>query len=257
MSKSTAAVLPAYCFSNVIEPCSAKPLVFDRHYLLYCAQGSIRIEVDNLAWVLPPSRALWIPANTKITVDIKQRVQCCSLLFDTASFASPFEQCQVLTLPTLLKDMILHSKIWGPDRSVADELAQHFFAAIVQMCGQLKEQPFALWVPRGQSERVRKALDYTQQHLSEPVTLVQIAAQVGSTERSLSRLFMRETNMRWSHIQRQMRMIKAIELLSNSQDKVLTVSLSVGYQSLSSFNRAFKEFTGFTPKVFQAQFYEN
>ena len=255
MSQPTA-VLPAYCFSNAIEPCSAKPLVFDRHYLLYCAKGSIRIEVDNLSWILPPSRALWIPANTSIKVDIKQRVQCCSLLFDTESFASPFEQCQVLALPVLLKDMILHSKVWGPDRPFADELAQHFFAAIVQMCGQLKEQPFALWVPRGQSGRVRQALDYTQQYLSEPITLAHIAQQVGSTERSLSRLFMRETNMRWSHIQRQMRMIQAIELLSNSQDKVLTISLTVGYQSLSSFNRAFKEFTSLTPKEFRAQFYE-
>jgi len=255
MRKQSAALLAAYCYSSAIEPCSAKQLLFDRHYLLYCAQGSIRIQVDDRYWILPPSRALWIPANTAIKVDIKQRVQCCSLLFDTDSFASPFEQCQVLTLPILLKDMILHSKIWGADTPALDELAQHFFAVIVQMCAQLKDQPNALWVPRGQSQRVRQALAYTQQHLAEVITLTQIARQVGSTERSLSRLFMRETKMRWSHIQRQMRMIQAIELLSNSNDKVLTISLSVGYQSLSSFNRAFKEFTSFTPKEFRTQFY--
>ncbi len=251
--KSTA--LPAYCFSNSIEACSGKALQFDRHYLLYCARGSLRIDVADRYWILPPSRALWIPAGTEIHVDIKQRIDCCSLLFATDFIQSPFEVCQVLTLPHLLQEMILHAKQWGPQTEHFDELARHFFASIVHMCGQLKHQPSVLWVPKGHSDKVRKALLITQQHLAEPITFASIAQDVASTERSLARAFKRETKMSWTQIQRQMRMIEAIELLSQSNQKILAISLAVGYQSLSSFNRAFKDFTSMTPKEFSTEFY--
>ena len=61
--------------------------------------------------------------------------------------------------------------------------------------------------------------------------------------------------MTWSQLLRHMRMIQAIELLSNLDSQMITISLQVGYHSLSSFNRAFKEFTSLTPTEFRRQYY--
>ncbi len=243
--------MPAYCFSSLVEPCLAKSLCFDQHYLLYCAKGSLRLEIGERDWVLLPSRAVWIPAGTSIRVDIERPIECCSLLFSPDFIDNPISRCQVLTLPSLLRDMILHARRWGPDRQAFDELSRHFFLSIANMCGDLVDQPNELWLPKGKSAKVIKVLALTQQYLAEEVTLSELAEQVGSSERSLSRSLHRETTMSWTQIQRQMRMIRAVELLNCSDDKILSISLAVGYQSLSSFNRAFKEYTSLTPGEFR------
>ncbi|EPJ50228.1 MAG: hypothetical protein OFPI_20530 [Osedax symbiont Rs2] len=247
--------LPAYCFNSSFPVSPAKTMQFDRHYLLYSAKGVLRIEAEDRYWILPPSRALWIPAKTAIEIEISQPVECCSILFDLDFINPVFSRCQVLALPNVLKEMILHSRKWGPDCTEFDAYAKHFFQSIAHLCAELKDLPSELWTPKGQSKKIKQALNYTQKNLSGPITFTDIASHTAMTERSLARAFGTETDMTWSQLLRHMRMIQAIELLSNLDLQMLTISLDVGYQSLSSFNRAFKEFTSLTPSEFRREYY--
>jgi len=247
--------LPAYCFNSSFPACPPKKMQFDRHYLLYSAKGVLRIEAEDRYWLLPPSRALWIPADTAIEIEISHPVQCCSILFAKDFINSTFSRCQVLALPNVVKEMILHSRKWGPDCTEFDDYAKHFFQSIAHLCAELKDLPSELWIPKGQSKRIKQALQYTQKNLSQPITFTDIAQHTATTERSLARAFKTETDMTWSQILRHMRMIHAIELLSNLDVQMITISLEAGYHSLSSFNRAFKEFTSLTPREFRSEYY--
>ena len=67
--------LAAYCFHKAFDPQPPMVLEGDRHYLLYSAKGAIRLEAEDRHWMLPPSRAAWIPANTPITVTLTQPIE--------------------------------------------------------------------------------------------------------------------------------------------------------------------------------------
>ncbi len=61
--------------------------------------------------------------------------------------------------------------------------------------------------------------------------------------------------MTWRQMQRRMRMIHAMELLSNIDGKIIQIAFEVGYSSLSAFNHAFREFCGITPSEFRAKYF--
>ena len=79
----------------------------------------------------------------------------------------------------------------------------------------------------------------------------EVAKAAHLSERSLARKMVEETGLTWGAMLRRMRMSRALELLSTTNDSILAVSLQVGYRSLSAFNKAFRDFTGFTPSAFR------
>lgn len=74
------------------------------------------------------------------------------------------------------------------------------------------------------------------------------------TPRTLARRLLAETGQRWGEILRRMRMIRAIEMLAETDLAVTEIALSVGYQSLSAFNASFRSFTGQTPTAYRDGF---
>lgn len=104
---------------------------------------------------------------------------------------------------------------------------------------------------------MQRALEYTQNHLAEDHSFADVAKAAHQSTRSLARLFTTETGMTWRQMQRRMRMIRAIELLSNADDRILNIAFDVGYNSLSSFNRAFRDYAGHSPGEFRNLFYSS
>ncbi|MBT3789832.1 MAG: helix-turn-helix transcriptional regulator [Alphaproteobacteria bacterium] len=253
----TQTALQAYCFSKVFEPEPAKVMQFDRHYLLYSARGAIRLEAEDRNWVLPPSRAAWIPADTEIRIEITHEVDCCSVLYHKDFVDSPVTSCQVLTLSPIAREMILHTRRWGPELPALDDHALSFFRTLAGTCAELAATPSEVWTPRGKSRAMQKALAFTQDHLATDCTFADVAKAAGQSTRSLARSFASEAGMTWRQMQRRMRMIRALELLSNVEDRVLNVAFDVGYNSQSSFNRAFREFSGYSPGEFRARYYSS
>ena len=51
----------------------------------------------------------------------------------------------------------------------------------------------------------------------------------------------------------QARLLRAMTLLAEPRPSVLEVAMTVGFESLSSFNRAFRQGTGETPSAYRRQ----
>jgi AraC-like DNA-binding protein len=59
--------------------------------------------------------------------------------------------------------------------------------------------------------------------------------------------------MSWRNYMIQARLLRAMALLAEPGPSVLHVAGAVGFESLSSFNRAFRERTGVTPSAYRKQ----
>ncbi len=243
--------LPAFCFYKEFDPEPAKEIVFDRHYLLYAAKGSMRFETDAKSWVLPPSQAAWIVANRPVIIDMPRPITCCSVLFATDFISAPTDSCTIFEVTPLAREMILACRKWGPELTQLAPDDMQFFSTLANVCNDLAKTPSITWIPSGRSKTTKQAIEFTRKHLNQDISFDDIAKASGASTRTLARRFADETNFTWRQLQRRMRMISAIELLSDETNSITTVALNVGYKSVSAFNAAFKEFTHKSPSEYR------
>ena len=101
------------------------------------------------------------------------------------------------------------------------------------------------------NDYVREVKHYIFNHYGEELTLDILANNVHLTPKYLSDLFKREEQIGLTKYINQIRMEKAIELLTHSHHRVSEISQLVGFNSHSYFIRNFQKYTGQTPEKFR------
>lgn len=244
----------AYSFVRTFAPELARDLCVDRHYLLCASAGTLRLEAQGQAWLLPPARAALIEAGQPIRVSIPRPVTTASVLFDTGFAPATPAPLTVFDLNPLARALLAECRTWGERDEPLTAYAETLFAALAAVTWRLAEQPSPAVVPAGRSPELRRALELTEQRLGGEVRFEDVAAEVGLAPRSLARRFEEETGMTWRSVLRRMRVLGAIEELAAGDTPVTEIAFMVGYTSLSAFNTAFRELTGRTPTEYRASF---
>ena len=244
--------LPAFCIYRDFPPEADKTVQFDCHYLLYAAKGTMRLQAAGRSWTLPPARAALIAAGAPITLSIAATITCCSALFSPDDYAVPEAPLRVLDMSPLARELILACREYDPEISVLNSDGRQLFDTLYMLATRAAEAKNEMWMPVGQSQAVRYALEITEQRISEPLSFGEIAQTVGLTERTLARRFQDEVNMPWRDCLRRLRIIRAVEALANPERQITQIAMDVGYSSSSAFNSAFLDFTGQTPTGFRA-----
>jgi AraC-like DNA-binding protein len=88
---------------------------------------------------------------------------------------------------------------------------------------------------------------------TEPLTLRTLAAELGYDHRYLTNLIQKELHSTFRHLLNEYRISRAEELLLRTDSPVEQIAGECGYESLCSFNRNFKGFTGTTPTAWRAR----
>ncbi len=240
----------AYCFFQDLAPRPPLDAAFERDYLLYAAKGALRVSVGRDHWVLPPSFAAWVPANTPIVVKIDTPVTTCSVL-TTPGFCEGLPgRPSVFQMSPLARQMINYCKNWGNDADHPPQ-AEPFFLAFLNVCAVLATASVNVKRPTATDPAVQRAIDITEAGLATAIAAGEVARQASMSERSLQRRFRDDVGMSWSEALTQLRMIKAGELLAMGDRSVIEISGEVGFNSLSAFNRAFRKFAESTPTEFR------
>lgn len=89
---------------------------------------------------------------------------------------------------------------------------------------------------------------------SEQVEIAKIAAEVGTTDRTLSRKFSRLYGQSPAAYLRSRRCAAAATLLSSTELAVEEISWRVGYADASAFSRAFRGYAGASPAAYRAAY---
>jgi len=241
----------AYGFSRDFPPLDGEWLSFPSHYLLYAADGVMRLRTENAQWLLPPQRAAWISANVRISVRSSSSIACRSILFSPDFIVAPSVECAVFAVTPLAREMILHAMRWGVDRDPADEMADHFFAALAALCREWIGEGCQFRLPRARSRELARAMEYTIEHLGGRPTFAGAAEAARLSERTLARRFEQEAQTSWRRFLQSARIMRAMELLAAAGSAVAEVAFDVGYESVAAFTTAFREFTGETPTAYR------
>lgn len=222
-----------------------------RHQLLYAYEGAVRLEVPDASYVLPPQRAAFIPTGVPHLTMI-HNTRIASVYLSPRLVPRPPRDVRILSVTPLMREMILHAGRWSPDRPAKDRSANAFFASLAALCAEWLEHPVPARLPRGRSPEVRAAIDYLTANLAD-ATLPRAARRAATSERNLRRKLTEELGTGFRPLLAQARLMRAMELLADPTQRVTTVALTLGYESLSAFSHAFKRATGELPSVYRAR----
>ena len=90
-------------------------------------------------------------------------------------------------------------------------------------------------------------LDYIDVHITEKLSLAELAKKAGLTESSFSRWFAKTNGISFKRYVMERRISLAVILLQTTNLKIIDIALECGFDSTSGFYDAFKKVTGTTP----------
>src|SRR4029077_20979060 len=77
--------------------------------LIFASQGVMTLRTDQGTWVVPPMRAVWIPADTPHSVAMSGPVSMRTLYFLPKLCRTLRGKCFVMNVSALLRELILHA----------------------------------------------------------------------------------------------------------------------------------------------------
>lgn len=211
-----------------------------RHQLLFSAAGSITIELDNTLCLLPPRRAAWIPAGTVHRAIMTGTMAYRSLYFSCTLPLSTLP-LQIVEVNPLFFEVIERMAFWQWGMP-----AEQQSSLITVFCEEIKNAQRENWTLRFPSDsRLITWLDKVRKG-ELPPRLGQLVQKVGACERTISRIFIRETGMSYQSWRQQWRLLKAMEMLCDGRS-LSQVAQQLDFVSDSAFIVFFRQYTGTTP----------
>lgn len=215
--------------------------------LIYGIRGVMEVVSGSNMWLVPPSFALWIPAETRHRIHMAGAVSMRTLYFRRGLVRMP-RGSPVLHVTPLLRELILEAirmeKVPAPvprQRALRDLLIFHLESAT--------SVPTFIALPRD-----GRALAVAREILAAPADSRPLAALcrgAGVSVRTVERLFLKEVGLDFGAWRRQARLTRAVELLAKGLP-VKEVSFQIGYRQPSAFVESFKRCFGMTPRAWKA-----
>jgi AraC-like DNA-binding protein len=217
--------------------------VHDRHQLAWAANGVLTVIAEAGTWVLPPARALWIPAGVPHETIASERSTMRTLYLQTELSPVAWSAPQPVAVTHLLAALIEHlsnTTLEASHRARAEALVLDLLEPI---------DVAAIEVTMPTDER---ALDVARALIADPGDPRSLAAwgrAVGASGRTLTRAFLTDTGIPFSRWRTSVRLRAALPRLAVGEP-VASVAGDVGYETPSAFVAAFRRETGVTPGAY-------
>lgn len=213
----------------------------------------MRVTTGDGSWVLPPGRALWVPAGCTHEIFCRDAVEMRTVYLmpegdepsrgagsTSGSGAATWpENCMVWRVSALMREIIFRL---ASDHDARQD--QHLLALLLAEIEVINVLP--LHLPEPGDPKIKIITRTLYDAPADDRTLEDWAAELNLSPRTLIRRFQAETGMTFRQWRRQARLLVALERLA-AKEPVTSVAYDVGYEGLSAFIEAFRQAFGVTP----------
>jgi AraC-like DNA-binding protein len=263
MKRKPTLSLQAIGDTHPVQPTLERPvrgrtraLVVDAHFephhhpwaqLAYCAQGLIQVTVSDdgheTTYILPPSRAVWIPPGVRHAVTVLEATELRTVYLHPGATPADWVHCRVMVVSKLMRELIRALEASTPSRreEALMTLALHEI---------VHADTHSLGVPLPRDKRLRTLCESVIEDPGKCATLADWAMDVGASERTLARLFRTELSTTFQQWRQQAILAHALPMLARGVS-VSQVSAASGYASDSAFSAMFKSAMGHPPSYFR------
>lgn len=233
---------PAFVFS---EKCDAGPGQWHAHrraQLIHASEGILTVHTERGTWVVPPQRGVWVLSGVAHRIAANKRFLLRTLYAEPEMVTLP-QDCCVVAIDRLVAELLVAASAFGPDYPCVGPEAR-LVAVILDRLPGLQVAP--LHLPQPRDPRLLQITRLLQINPAEEKTIEELASAAGMTARTAARFFAKETGLTFGQWRRQLRLLRALELLGDGAS-VTRVAIEVGYQDVSSFIAVFTDAFGTTP----------
>ena len=212
--------------------------------LIYASRGLMEVASGQSLWKIPPHFGLWIPARTPHQIQMAESVSMRTLYLRPA-LSRLRRECTVLHVGPLFRELIVEIVRIGQLRE-RNRIERALRDLLVVELERASPVPTGITLPK--DERALEVAQTLMENPAKRIPLKSMCLTAGVSVRTLERTFRREVGTDFECWRRQVRLMKAVELLVSGQ-RIKEVAYSVGYQHPSAFVTLFRETFGTTPKA--------
>ncbi len=216
--------------------------------LVFAREGVIAVESGNVCWVVPTSRAIWVPADLPHSIKMYGKVFMQTVYFDSGAETKIDLKCAAYEITSLLRELIAFVCRKGIINSDTDEHCNLIDFLTFQV---RKLKPFPLMVPMPSDQRAKRLASRLIDNPGTDQSLANHCEECGTSLRTMQRVFSQEIGMPLSRWRNQVMMVHAIQLLAS--DRTITqCSLELGFESVSAFIFSFRKYFGVSPGQYRS-----
>jgi AraC-like DNA-binding protein len=214
--------------------------------LIYAVRGVMVIRTEMGQWIVPTTRALWMPGSMTHEIRMVGHVRMRTIYVRPSASTDLPADCAVVAVSPLLNALIVEAvnvRVPYPQHSRDGRLMRLLIDEIVQMPTLPLNLPYPS-DPRLQviHERIMKTPD-------DPSTAADWAKTFRIDPRTIHRLFVRDTGLTFGQWRRQARLVAALEMLARGE-RIIDIALAVGYTSPTAFSTMFHRQFGAPPTAY-------
>ncbi|MFE3228724.1 AraC family transcriptional regulator [Nocardia sp. NPDC059228] len=211
-----------------------------QHQIAWAARGVLTVETVGGHWVLPPTRALWIPGGTTHRTGTLDGALMHGIYLAPERTPVTYPAPTMLRVDRLMHELFLHltaDTTTGAQRERAE-------AVVFDLLDPVDVIPIG--APAPGEPRTRRVADILRADPSDQRTLAQLAAAVAISPRTLARGFLAETGITFGQWRTQVRLAASLPLLASGLP-VARIATRVGYATPSAYIAAFHREVGVSP----------
>lgn len=238
-----------------VEPGRATRVAADRwhegslgdptHKLLLVADGRLDVEGASGGWLVVRGHMIFLPADRQFNLRIDEPSVVLVVHLDPRDCAWRHEGCWVNAAPPLAREMVAHLL----DAGLEDAAVRQACRTVSFLCDGWFANPRMLFVPAARSPEMRAVIAYVRDEL-RAASVAGAARAAGLAPRTLHDRCLREMGFGPRSLIREIRLMRAMELLALDGLAVQAVAKAVGFASLPSFTAAFSGRLGVAPGEF-------
>ncbi len=245
----------------------ARSMAADTHFephehgwaqLAYCASGLLQVtaahrrgSADEMTYIIPPSRAVWIAPGARHHVSVIEAAEFRTLYIAAQALPADWQDCRMLRVSPLLRELVGALEPLSQARS-SSAREQGLTGLVLDELTRADTQALGVPLPHPElgDKRLRALCEAVLRGPTRQGMLSAWAAEVGASERTMARLFREELGMNYQQWRQQVLLAHALPLLARGLPVGQVAALS-GYASESAFSAMFKAAMGQPPGRFQ------
>lgn len=237
-----------YCHHGAFDESVIPEHAHNKGQFLFTNGAIVFVKTKNKTYYLPARHYIWIaPGEVHSIHPSSEKAIMRNLYFPVTEKSKKFANTtKIYPVNDLLLNLLEYTEQMNGDIFPDEDnyvIANAFFI-LLQKYNQFS---LPLSLPYPTDEKLVSIVNYLSENLSNKITLPEISHEFGISLRSLTRLFSKQLNMTFIEYLTILRILKALELLLETNKSVSEICIAIGYNSVPTFSNVFQKMIGIRP----------
>jgi AraC-like DNA-binding protein/mannose-6-phosphate isomerase-like protein (cupin superfamily) len=232
---------------NFADGFEIEPHSHPRDQFIYAVSGLMRVSTQNESWIVPPDRAVFLPARMTHAISMRGDVEMRTLYIAHGAMPDWPSRATVMVVSPLLRELVLALI----DEPLLYDKRGRGGAIVSLIVSEIARAPhLPLVIPMPHDPRLRRVCAQLLADPSDRRTLDGWSENSGASARTLARLFESELRLTFTAWRQRVRFHNALEAIAKDVS-IERIALDNGYRSPSAFAAAFRAVMGHAPTAWR------